>query len=148
MPLQFKHLIAEGSGGSGGVIVEREINSTDISYARIGGGGGGGGNNKYNMMITVPELTDATKRVVAVIVDFALAYDAPTLPYHKETLIYTTNHKTLYSFHQSSSYVDDLSSYITTSGNVITASILLGALKTSYPVTVYKAIVIYEDLGA
>lgn len=128
---------------SGGTVVEREMEASEISYDTYRAGGGGGASFQFRMILTVPELISETKNVIAVIVDYVVAEDANTN--RKGCLIYTPNGGYNYQMGTYNHFVD-MSSYISLSGDTIIVPMKLGATVT-YPTEINKAIVIYEDLG-
>lgn len=132
---------------SGGTVVEREMEASEISYDTYHSGGGGGASFQFRMILTVPELISETKSVIAVIVDYVMTEDANTK--RKGCLIYSPNGRYNYQIITGTTgggRLEDMSSYISLSGDTIIVPMRLGTTVT-YPTAINKAIVIYEDLG-
>lgn len=129
---------------SGGTIVEREMETSEISYDTYSSGGSGGdASRQFRMILTVPELISETKNVIAVIVDYVVTENDTTK--YKGCLIYSPNGKYNYQMATTGLLVD-MSSYISLSVDTIIVPMRLGVTVT-YPTAINKAIVIYEDLG-
>ncbi len=134
VPFTDYHLkVAEISSSS--TIVEREIASSDITFFVYSAGGGGGGSQQVRMTVTVPELIDETKNVIAVVVQFSLLAGE----FQHCSFIYTKKTKTLQA-----NTLTPSTYYLETSSDNITVAVALG--KSSYSnLIIYKAIVIYEE---
>lgn len=131
---------------SGGTVVEREMEASEISYDTYSTGGAGeSASFQFRMILTVPELISETKNVIAVIVDYVVTEDANNTR-RIGCLIYTMNGKYNYQIMSTGGIGTDMSSYISLSGDKIIVPLRLGTTVT-YPTSINKAIVIYEDLG-